>query len=66
MSQDTRSADLLLKYVISDDLSGEFFIPSYQRGYRWGRTEVDKLLDDINTDVIAATEPRKTTCSRSL
>lgn len=25
----------------------EFFIPSYQRGYRWGKIQVEKLLDDI-------------------
>lgn len=28
-------------------ISGEFFIPSYQRGYRWTSDEVTKLLDDI-------------------
>lgn len=25
-----------------------FQIPNYQRGYRWGKTEVTDLLDDIN------------------
>ncbi|ETI91005.1 MAG: hypothetical protein Q607_CBUC00038G0021 [Clostridium butyricum DORA_1] len=25
-----------------------FFVPSYQRGYRWTQEEVNKLLDDIN------------------
>ncbi|NPA83377.1 MAG: DUF262 domain-containing protein, partial [Epsilonproteobacteria bacterium] len=24
-----------------------FFIPRYQRGYRWGRQEVEELLEDI-------------------
>lgn len=28
-------------------LTGEFFIPAYQRGYRWGRHEVTALLQDI-------------------
>ena len=28
-------------------LSGTFFIPAYQRGYRWTRDDVNKLLDDI-------------------
>lgn len=28
-------------------ISGTFFIPSYQRGYRWTEDEVFKLLDDI-------------------
>lgn len=29
------------------DLEGEFFVPSYQRGYRWTDVEVRALLDDI-------------------
>lgn len=29
------------------DIEGEFFIPSYQRGYRWGKDEVVRLLEDI-------------------
>lgn len=28
-------------------LGKEFFIPSYQRGYRWSTTQVTQLLDDI-------------------
>lgn len=28
-------------------LSGNFYVPSYQRGYRWGESEVNRLLDDI-------------------
>lgn len=28
-------------------LTGNFFIPSYQRGYRWTQDEVVKLLDDL-------------------
>ena len=28
-------------------IAGEFFIPAYQRGYRWGEQEVKLLLDDI-------------------
>ena len=28
-------------------LQGHFFVPSYQRGYRWGEHEVKALLDDI-------------------
>lgn len=32
-----------------NDLCGmKFFIPSYQRGYRWNRTQVLDLLNDIN------------------
>ena len=29
------------------DLEGTFFVPDYQRGYRWGEDEVRRLLDDI-------------------
>lgn len=29
------------------DISGKFFIPDYQRGYRWGASEVQHLLDDV-------------------
>jgi len=28
-------------------LKGYFFVPSYQRGYRWGQHEVEALLNDI-------------------
>jgi hypothetical protein len=28
-------------------LNGHFFVPSYQRGYRWGHHEVEALLNDI-------------------
>ena len=29
------------------DISGTFFVPSYQRGYRWGEDEVLRLLNDV-------------------
>lgn len=29
------------------DIHGRFFVPAYQRGYRWGPEEVRRLLDDI-------------------
>lgn len=38
---------LLLKTI--NDLKGKhFFIPSYQRGYRWTKQQVRDLLDDLN------------------
>lgn len=36
---------LLLKPV--GEIDGQFFVPSYQRGYRWGREEVTRLLEDV-------------------
>ena len=32
---------------IVGDIQGEFYIPSYQRGYRWDKTQVCALLNDI-------------------
>ena len=33
----------------SDTSEYNFFIPSYQRGYRWGEKQVNELLDDISS-----------------
>ena len=30
-----------------DGKSESFFIPSYQRGYRWKKQQVEELLEDI-------------------
>lgn len=29
------------------EIKGKFFVPDYQRGYRWGNSEVERLLEDI-------------------
>ena len=29
------------------EIKGNFFVPDYQRGYRWGENEVKQLLEDI-------------------
>ena len=29
------------------NLAGAFFVPAYQRGYRWGAWEVSRLLEDV-------------------
>ena len=39
--------DGLLKTLSVGDITGDFFIPSYQRGYRWREHEVRQLLNDI-------------------
>jgi len=36
-------------YSISELLGKNFFIPSYQRGYRWDKQEVEDLLSDIHS-----------------
>ena len=28
-------------------IEGEFYVPSYQRGYRWDENQVKALLDDV-------------------
>lgn len=38
----------LLNHIKENNL--RFFIPSYQRGYRWTRTEVRQLLNDIDDE----------------
>lgn len=44
---------LMEDYVPKDEknekaVGGKFFIPKYQRGYRWTSLQVEQLLDDIN------------------
>lgn len=39
--------EIRLETKLVGDIEGTFFVPSYQRGYRWGKDEVLRLLDDI-------------------
>ena len=39
-------------YSISQLLGKDFFIPSYQRGYRWTQQQVEDLLNDIHAFAI--------------
>ena len=39
--------DIILDTKLVGDIAGTFYVPSYQRGYRWGKSEVRLLLDDI-------------------
>ena len=39
--------NIILETKFVADIRGSFYIPSYQRGYRWSETEVVRLLDDI-------------------
>ncbi len=41
------SRQILLKTKLISDIQGTFYIPSYQRGYRWGADEVRRLLNDV-------------------
>lgn len=39
--------EIVLDTKLVGEIKGEFHVPSYQRGYRWGSTEVIRLLDDV-------------------
>lgn len=39
--------EALLEPKAVGDITGTFWVPAYQRGYRWGKDEVDRLLADI-------------------
>jgi len=41
------SNEIVLDTKLVGEIKGEFHVPSYQRGYRWGSTEVTRLLDDV-------------------
>lgn len=42
--------EIKLETRLVGSIEGNFDIPSYQRGYRWGKDEVYRLLDDIYTN----------------
>lgn len=44
---DVFNSGIKLDTILVGNIAGEFNIPSYQRGYRWGVDEVTRLLDDI-------------------
>lgn len=39
---------IVLETKLVADIKGAFYVPSYQRGYRWGENEVVRLLEDIH------------------
>jgi hypothetical protein len=45
------NSGVVLEPRLVGKISGEFLVPSYQRGYRWGRHEVEQLLNDIRDSV---------------
>ena len=48
--------DIILETKLVADIKGAFYVPSYQRGYRWGEDEVNRLLDDVLTSSTNTTE----------
>ena len=43
-------SDIVLETKLVGSIEGKFYVPSYQRGYRWGRDEVTRLLEDISVN----------------
>ena len=41
------NSKITLDTKLVGDIKGDFYVQSYQRGYRWGVAEVERLLDDI-------------------
>ena len=39
--------NIILDTKLVGDIKGQFYVPSYQRGYRWGEDEVTRLLNDV-------------------
>ena len=45
-------ADIRLETKLVGSIQGKFYVPSFQRGYRWGHDEVIRLLDDVYSNGI--------------
>lgn len=39
--------EIVLETKLVGEIKGDFYVPSYQRGYRWGSDEVTRLLNDV-------------------
>jgi hypothetical protein len=44
-------SETVLDEKLVGDIVGEYSVPAYQRGYRWGKGEVKQLLDDLLASV---------------
>lgn len=44
---DETTDDAILELKLIGDIAGSFRVARYQRGYRWGKLEVERLLNDI-------------------
>ena len=40
--------DFRLRHVKIGEIRGQFFVPDYQRGYRWDASDVSRLLNDLS------------------
>jgi len=53
---------IILEPKLVGNIEGSFYIASYQRGYRWGREEVKRMLDDLFQSIDAKSEGQKNYC----
>ncbi len=44
------NSQIRLETKLVGEIEGTFLVPSYQRGYRWGKEEVTRMLEDIYTN----------------
>ena len=44
------NTEIILDTKLVGSIDGKFYVPSYQRGYRWGEDEVKRLLEDISAN----------------
>lgn len=47
MPMEQQTANALLKDKTIGEIKGKFFVPSYQRGYRWTEHQVQTILNDL-------------------
>ena len=57
MTQETK-CNIMERRAIPDLLDKKYYIPEYQRGYRWEEKQVLDLLDDLNTFFCGETKGR--------
>lgn len=57
MTQETKY-NIMERRAIPDLLDKKYYIPEYQRGYRWEEKQVLDLLDDLNTFFCGETKGR--------
>lgn len=48
-SHESGTGGLCLKPIL--EIEGHFVVPGYQRGYRWGQLEVERLVEDIHANL---------------
>lgn len=61
-----RASDDLGENSNNDNQIMDYYIPDYQRGYRWGKTQAEELLDDILEFYTNKPKPKEIYCIQPL